>query len=121
MQSSSDSQSPGSGAAGNANDGSTPAGTTVVIPAAFATDADDPLSGPSTELDALSSAGAFFDPFTFTLLPSADIDILLSLFVDGLVLDLLPPSDLNNELSFLERLCREGDTPEFLCRQRFGR
>jgi hypothetical protein len=119
-QASSDSQPPVSGANEGGVDGSTPAGTTVVIPAAFATDPDDPVSEPSTAVDPLLSSLPFFDPFAPTLLPLADIDILLSLFLDGLVLDLLTLADLNNELSFLELLCREGDTPEFRCRQLFS-
>ncbi len=119
-QASSDSLPPASGADGGGVDGSTPAATTVVIPAAFATDPDDPVSEPSTTVDPLLSPLGSFDPLALRLLPLADIDILLSLFVDGLVLDLLTPADLNNELSFLELLCREGDTPEFRCRQLFS-
>ena len=117
---SSDSQSPASSTNEATADDPTPAGTTVIIPAAFATHPEDPVSEPSTAVDPLSSPLPLFDPFAPTLLPLADIDILLSLFLDGLVLDLLAPADLNSEMSYLERLCREGDIPEFICRQRFA-
>lgn len=47
---------------------------------------------------------------------------LLALWLDQLALDLLSPTGprLDDSLSFLERLCRAGDDPDFVCRGRYG-
>ncbi len=52
----------------------------------------------------------------------ADLDVLPSLFIDNLLLDLLDPigPQLDESLTFLERLCLEGDDPDSFRRQQFG-
>lgn len=120
LQTPSGSQSPGQ-AAGEPDDaGSTLAEGTVIISAAFAEDPDDSIFGRSTDDDSPSAIRPALDPFESADLSLSDIDLLLSLFVDNLVLELVTPADLDNDLSLLERLCREGETPDFRCRQRFG-
>ena len=114
------SQSPGQAAGGLGDAGSMSAEGGVTISAAFAADTDDSIFGQSTDEDSQSAIRPALDPFEFEQLSASDVDLLLSLFVDDLVLDLVTPADLNNDLSLLERLCRAGETPDFRCRQRFG-
>ncbi len=81
---------------------------------------DGPVSFSPTNVNYASPGLPGSEPPVSSSWSPADIDVLLSLFADDLVLDLLTPADLNYDLSYLERLCREGNTPEFICRQRFG-
>ena len=80
----------------------------------FPADDDQPFNPPRPTFP--------FDPLLFPFLGPDDVADLLSLFLDDLLLDLLNPvgPQLNDTLSFLERLCLEGDDPDFVCRQRFG-
>lgn len=60
--------------------------------------------------------GVFLDP--------EDGSDLFSLMFDAFLLDsLIPsiPSSFADDFTFLELLCREGETPDFICRQRYGR
>lgn len=50
-----------------------------------------------------------------------DESILVSLFLDRLLLDLINPTGPLESFTFLERLCLEGDDPDFVCRQLYGR
>ncbi len=103
-----------------ATPGSMSAEGAVTISAAFAEDPDDSIFGRSTDDDSPSAIRPALDPFESGGLSASDVDLLLSLMVDNLVLELVTPADLDNDLSLLERLCREGETPDFRCRQRFG-
>lgn len=62
------------------------------------------------------------DPFTGFLLDAVGIDVLISLLFNDSTVDQLDPSGprINDSLTFLERLCREGDSPDFVCRNRYG-
>ena len=53
---------------------------------------------------------------------SGSVDIL-GVLLNALLVDLLAPSGprLNDSMTFLERLCLEGDEPDSFCRQRFSR
>lgn len=75
---------------------------------------DPPADGSSAQLP--------LDPFTGFLVDAVGIDALLSLLFNDRAIDQLDPSGprLNDSLTFLERLCREGDTPDFVCRDRYG-
>jgi len=55
--------------------------------------------------------------------PLSDIALFpdyLSLFVDGLVLDLLQPTVPTGGVSHLEQLCRDSGIPDHRCRQLYG-
>ncbi len=52
----------------------------------------------------------------------AEFPDLLSFILDSLLLDLLDPTRprLDETITYLERLCLEGDDPETFCRRRYG-
>lgn len=60
------------------------------------------------------------DPFILSMFDSTDLPKLLALLLDDLALGLVSPLPSGAGLTFLERLCRQGDEPDFRCRQRFG-
>ncbi len=62
----------------------------------------------------------FLDPFHFSEDAFINSSFFLSLLLDDVLLGLLDPSGPSLEMSFLERLCREGDDPDFVCRDRYG-
>jgi hypothetical protein len=72
--------------------------------------AQPPLQGPTP-----------FDPAGLASFDFDNADLLGSLFADQLALDLLMPSGPALDYTFLERLCLEGDEPDFYCHQRYGR
>ena len=77
-------------------------------------------SPPSESLDFTSQV---FDRPRFPLFEPADAADLVSLFLDYLILDLVSPAGrggLADDYTYLERLCLEGDEPDFVCRQRYG-
>ena len=47
-------------------------------------------------------------------------DVLASLFLDTLVLDLIDPTGPARSSTYLERLCLALDEPDFVCRQLYG-
>ncbi len=51
-----------------------------------------------------------------------DFANVISVLLDSLLLELLTPSgpQLDGSFTYLERLCLQGDDPDFFCRQRFG-
>lgn len=63
----------------------------------------------------------FPDPVFFHA-ADGSVDIL-GVLLNALLVDLLAPSGprLNDSMTFLERLCLEGDEPDSFCRQRFSR
>jgi len=106
------------------------------IPAAFAADLaadstaapDQPPDESLTEsfallLSILDPSLLSFDLMGGVFLDPGDGSDLLSLTFDAFLLDSLIPSagsGFADDFTFLELLCREGDTPDFICRQRFG-
>lgn len=65
--------------------------------------------------------------FTFVdpVLSPGGVDNVLGALLDALLVGLLDPVGVGSQpvpsLTFLERLCFEGDDPDFVCSQRFGR
>ena len=93
-----------------------------------AIDAPEPVVMPAPASPAPNPTAS--DPETSTPAPAIDLgfplsDIALfpdylSLFVDGLVLDLLPPTTSTGSVSYLEQLCRDTGIPDHRCRQLYG-
>ncbi len=80
----------------------------------------DALSSNAGFVDPFELTSPLFDPLGFSPFGLNDVPDLVSLFVDGIILGQLTPSGPALNLTFLERLCLEGDTPDSFCRQRFG-
>jgi len=93
-----------------------------VIPAAMAQGQAQATAEPTAQSDLdrsnllrLTSG----DPL-LSLLGDLYIADLLSIIVDGHFLDAFAPGEAAPEFTFLELLCRDGDIPDFVCRQRYG-
>lgn len=97
--------------------GNTPMGeqrTVIATPVTNPTDISPPLARDAVQSFVVPGFVALFDP--------NDLAFLFGLFVDGSTLELLAPNgpQLAGSLTFLERLCRESDQADFVCRDRFG-
>ena len=98
-------------------------------PAADPPAADTPASVPSAvdapPLGALDSGqtgstSPLVDPLGFPSFGWGDFDNLFSLYLDGMMLDYLAGGYSNRGMTYLERLCIEGGTPEYTCRRLYG-
>jgi len=79
-------------------------------------------TSPPSEL--LDFTSPLLDPFGFPFFDLADTPDLFSLLLDSLMFDIVLPADrggLADDYTHLELLCLEGDDPDFICRQRYGR
>lgn len=102
----------------------TPIDPPAATPAAATAPSPAPPRAPSPPLESPGLSSNLLDPFGFSLFDLALSPDLLSQFLDILALDLVIPADrggLADDPTFLELLCREGDDPDFVCRQRYGR
>ena len=62
-------------------------------------------------------------PFPVLVQDSGSSVDILGLLLDALLVDLLAPVGprLDDSMTFLERLCLDGDEPDSYCRRRYGR
>jgi len=79
-----------------------------------------PFDDPALLPDPWSPESVHLDLFDIALLDPDALSDVLSLFLDDLILEHVPPANSSNDLPYLERLCRETDLPDFRCRQRYG-
>ena len=89
-------------------------------------DSSPDAAAPSTLATRATSPFTFVDPVVSPpsfVEPNLGADIVLNLLLDTLLVGLLDPvgPQLDHSLTHLERLCLDGDDPDFYCRQRFGR
>jgi len=106
-------------------DWSAPTATPVVIPAAMAPTPDDPAVFQNADPISSTTLPPMLNPSGIPLLTFLDADVLVSLLLDDLILDLFAPAPApapppDRDPTFLELLCRDGETPDFICRQRYG-
>ena len=79
-----------------------------------------PPRSPAPEFDPLGLIEQGLDPLGLGIIDPADVPQLLSLWVDGLVLDLIDPAPTSELFTHLELLCRDRGLPETFCRRRYG-
>lgn len=94
---------------------------------------DEPADGSSSELATVPvaptpvpaqpplSGQTAFDPAGIGSFDFDSADLLTLLLADQFALDLIAPSGPALDYTFLERLCLEGEDPDFYCHQRYGR
>jgi hypothetical protein len=88
-------------------------------PAAVPPTVDAPPLG-VLDSDQTGSTSPLVDPLGFPSLGWSDFDNLFSLYLDGMMLDYLTGGYSNGSMTYLERLCIEGGTPEYTCRRLYG-
>jgi hypothetical protein len=119
---------PDDASSGGLTDASPSSAIPVVIPAAMASASDDPTASETAHPPYSTTVPPMLNPSGIPLLTLLDADVLVSLLLDDLILDLFAPapapapgpSPPDDDPTFLELLCRQGDTPDFICRQRYG-
>ena len=92
---------------------------TLDIPAQEPTVPDTPPSAEEST-DAPVNQSPVVDPLGYPYFGTDDYDDLLSLYFDGMLLDMFAPTDPDDSFTYLEQLCRDGDLPDYYCRRLYG-
>lgn len=99
-----------------------PGVTTEFAPSETSPDAAPPTSQAAIPF-AYADPAESSSPFPVLITGESSSADVLGVLLDALLVDLLAPAGpyLDDSMTFLERLCLEGDDPDSFCRRRYGR